>query len=43
MLAAFYVLDEDGHVGLTREQLVGVLTAEAGVGIDRGHVSRTVG
>lgn len=40
LLAAYYVLDEDGQVGLSRDQLVGVLTAEAGVGIDRGHVSR---
>lgn len=33
LLAAYYVLDEDGSAGLGEEQLVGVLTAEAGVGI----------
>ncbi|CAM9717141.1 unnamed protein product [Scytosiphon promiscuus] len=35
LLAAYFVLDDDGLEGLTRDQLVGVLTAEAGVGIDR--------
>lgn len=40
LLAAYYVLDEGGQVGLSRDQLIGVLTTEAGVGIDREHVSR---
>ncbi|CAN0026247.1 unnamed protein product [Ectocarpus fasciculatus] len=35
LLAAYFVLDGDGVEGLSRDQLVGVLTVEAGVGIDR--------
>lgn len=38
LLAAYYVLDEDGAMGLSKEQLVGVLTTKAGVGVDRGQV-----
>ncbi|CAM9975211.1 unnamed protein product, partial [Ectocarpus sp. 12 AP-2014] len=35
LLAAYFVLDGDGMEGLSRDQVVGVLTVEAGVGIDR--------
>lgn len=35
LLAAYYVLDEDGALGVGEEQLVGVLTSEAGIGVDR--------
>ncbi|CAM9588976.1 unnamed protein product [Ectocarpus sp. 4 AP-2014] len=35
LLAAYFVLDGDGVEGLSRDQVVGVLTVEAGVGIDR--------
>ncbi len=38
LLAAYFILDDDGVDGLSREQLVGVLTTEAGVGIDRDQV-----
>eukprot|EP00903_Cladosiphon_okamuranus_P010280 g9732.t2 len=34
LLAAYFILDDDGVRGLSRDQLVGVLTTEAGVGID---------
>eukprot|EP00752_Nemacystus_decipiens_P018420 g16518.t1 len=34
LLAAYFILDEDGVRGLSRDELVGVLTTEAGVGID---------
>lgn len=40
MLAAYFILDDDGVDGLSRDQLVGVLTTEAGVGIDRDQVRR---
>lgn len=33
------MLDEDGALGLSQDQLVGVLTAEAGVDIDTKEVS----
>lgn len=38
MLAAYFILDDDGVRGLSRDQLVGVLTTEAGVGIDTEQV-----
>lgn len=38
LLAAYFILDDDGVRGLSREQLVGVLTTEAGVGIDTDQV-----
>ncbi|CAM9781465.1 unnamed protein product [Pylaiella littoralis] len=34
LLAAYHILDDDGLEGLSRDQLVGVLTTEAGIGID---------
>lgn len=39
LLAAYHILDDDGVEGLSRDQLVGVLTTEAGVGIDTGKVA----
>ncbi|CBN80110.1 K+ transporter, Kef-type [Ectocarpus siliculosus] len=41
LLAAYFVLDGDGVEGLSRDQLVGVLTVEAGVGIDREQVAES--
>lgn len=35
LLAAYYVLDEDGALGLSEGQLVGLLTSEAGIGVGR--------
>lgn len=40
LLAAYHILDDDGMGGLSRDQLVGVLTTEAGVGIDTGKVKK---
>lgn len=42
LLAAYYILDEGGDMGLSREQVVEVLTAKTGVNIDQLHVSRTL-
>lgn len=43
LLAAYFILDDDGARGLSRDQLVGVLTTEAGVGIDTEQVGVRVG
>lgn len=40
LLAAYYVLDEDGALGLSEEQLVGVLTSEAGIGVGRAKAEQ---
>ncbi|CAM9499373.1 unnamed protein product, partial [Hapterophycus canaliculatus] len=40
LLAAYFVLDDDALEGLSRDQLVGVLTAEAGVGINRSQAEQ---
>lgn len=39
LLAAYYVLDEDGAKGLSEVELVGVLTAEAGIGVNVAQAS----
>lgn len=40
LLAAYYVLDEDGVLGLSEEQVVGVLTAEPAIGVNRGQAEQ---
>lgn len=42
LLAAYHILDDDGLEGLSRDQLVGVLTTEAGIGIDTEKVKQNL-